>query len=389
VHGRQVNIPDSEFQELAQLKAILAAVDSGILLVDNARRTLWANQKYGELFGIPAVETLVISRASPGERRDSIRHTFTDPEVVVEDWTVICHNRSFAGSTGEVVLLAPARRVLQPFTTPVIDESGSPVGRIWVYHDITRVKMAEGQFWQAQKMEGIERLAGGIAHDFNNLLTAIKGFAQLAMLEAPSSGHLKDHIQEIQWAVERATTLTGQLLVFSRRQVIEPRVIDLNDSIINLTNLLRRLVGPDIELTTLLGPEIISVKADPAQLEQVLVNLVANGRDAMPSGGKLTLETSMSYLDRQIDDLSEGRYVVIAVTDTGGGMSEEVKAHLFEPFFTTKGIGKGAGLGLATCYGIVKHSGGNISVRSELGKGTRVEVYLPGSAEFDQGHPGG
>lgn len=384
-----MSIPDSVFQELDQFKAILAAVDCGILLVDNARRTLWANQKYGDLFGIPAVESLAISRASPGERRDSIRHTLADPEVVVEDWTVLRHNPGFAGSTGEVVLLAPDRRVLQPFTAPVFDQLGSPVGRIWVYHDVTRVKLAEGQLGQAQKMEGIGRLAGGIAHDFNNLLTGIKGFAQLAMLEAPTSGHLKDHIQEIQWTVERATNLTGQLLVFSRRQVTEPRVIDLNDSIINLTNLLRRLVGPDVELTTLLGPEIISVKADPTQLEQVLVNLVVNGRDAMPSGGKLTLGTSMFYLDGQIEGLSEGRYVAISVTDTGAGMSEEVKAHLFEPFFTTKGIGKGTGLGLATCYGIVKHSGGHISVRSELGKGTRVEVYLPESAEFDQGHPGG
>ena len=366
---------------LAQLKAVLASVDSGILLVDNDRRTLWENPTYGELFGMPAVESLAISHPTQEERRDSIRHTFADPEAVFEERDGIYRDPGFAGATREVVLLAPVKRILQPFTTPVYDEHGSPLGRMWVFHDVTEMKTAEGQLLQFQKMEGIGRLAGGIAHDFNNLLTAIMGYAQLAMLEASSQGHLRDHVQEIQRAAERGANLTRQLLAFSRRQVIEPRVINLNDSIADLNSLLRRLIGADIgadiELITLLGPGISSVKMDPTQLEQVLVNLVVNCRDAMPSGGKLTIETSMVNLNGQIANLSPGQYVVLSVTDTGLGMSEEVKAHLFELFFTIKGVGKGTGLGLATCYGIVKQSEGHIAVSSELGQGTRVDVYLP------------
>jgi signal transduction histidine kinase/CheY-like chemotaxis protein len=372
---------------LAQLKAVLAGVDTGILLVDNARRTLWANHKYGELFGIPDVECFAVSHPTQGERRDAIRDTLADPEAVFDESTVIYQEPGFAGTTREVVLLAPVRRTLQPYTTPVYDEYGSPLGRMWVYHDVTEMKKAEGQFLQFQKMEGIGRLAGGIAHDFNNLLTAVMGYAQLAMLEAPATGHLRDHVQEIQRAAERAANLTRQLLAFSRRQLIEPRVINLNDSIVDLNRLLRQLIGAEIELISVPAPGISSVKVDPTQLEQVLVNLVVNCRDAMPFGGKLTIETSMVNLDCQIANLAPGQYVVLAVTDTGLGMSEEVKAHLFEPFFTTKGVGKGTGLGLATCYGIVKQSGGHIAVSSELGQGTRVEVYFPSSVECVEGHP--
>ncbi|MDA1219562.1 MAG: GAF domain-containing protein [Chloroflexi bacterium] len=371
---------------LAQLKAVLGGVDSGILLVDNDRHTLWANQKYGELFGIRAVESLSISHPTQEERHDLVRHTFADPEEVFEEELGIYRDPSFTGSTKEVVLFAPVKRILQPFTTPVYDEENSPLGRMWVYHDVTGVKTAEEQILQFQKMESIGRLAGGIAHDFNNLLTAIMGYAQLAMLEAPSNGYLGNHVQEIQKAAERAANLTNQLLAFSRRQVIEPKVINLNDSIIDLSRMLRRLIGKDIELITRLGHGISSVKVDPTKLEQVLVNLVVNCRDAMPSGGKLTIETAMADFDspvaEQFDGPSLGKYVVLSVTDTGMGMSEAVKAHLFEPFFTTKAVGKGTGLGLAICYGIIKQSGGHIDVSSEFGQGSCVSVYLPSSTEI-------
>lgn len=384
LYDRARNEKELATNTLAQLKAVLAGVDSGILLVDSDRHTLWANHKYGELFGIRAVESMAISHPTQEERRDLVRHTFADPDEVFGERMGIYRDPSFTGLTKEVELVAPIKRILQPFTAPVYDEQGSPLGRMWVYHDVTEVKTAEEQLLQFQKMESIGRLAGGIAHDFNNLLTAIMGYAQLAMLDAPSNGHLGSHVQEIQKAAERAANLTSQLLAFSRRQVIEPKVINLNDSILDLDRLLRRLIGEDIELITLPGSNINSVKVDPTQLEQVLVNLVVNCRDAMPSGGKLIIETAMVDLDgraQQIAGPTPGQYVVLSVTDSGVGMSEEVKAHLFEPFFTTKEVGKGTGLGLATCYGIVKQSGGHIEVSSEMGQGSSVKVFLPSSTE--------
>jgi CheY-like chemotaxis protein len=202
---------------------------------------------------------------------------------------------------------------------------------------------------------------------------------------------LCDHVGEIQRAAERASNLTSQLLAFSRRQVIAPKVINLNDLILDLDRLLRRLIGEDIELVTLPSPEVGPIKVDPSQMEQVLVNLVVNARDAMPSGGKLVIETATVNLGAQFAQqylgAEPGRYVMLSVSDNGVGMSEVVKAHLFEPFFTTKEVGKGTGLGLATCYGIIKQSGGYIEAVSEPGKGTRIKVYLPCSEEASTSYP--
>ena len=234
-------------------------------------------------------------------------------------------------------------------------------------------------------MESVGRLAGGVAHDFNNLLTAIMGYSQMSLQEAPPDRHLSNHLKEIQKATERATNLTGQLLAFSRHQVIEPQVIDLNDLVINLDKMLRRLIGEDIELVTLPATDLESVKADPDQIEQVLMNLAVNAQDAMPNGGKLTIETATVTLDAEYvelhGDASPGRYVLLTVSDTGMGMSEEVQVHIFEPFFTTKEVGKGTGLGLASCYGIVQQSGGHIEVSSEPGEGASFKVYLPVTEE--------
>jgi two-component system cell cycle sensor histidine kinase/response regulator CckA len=211
------------------------------------------------------------------------------------------------------------------------------------------------------------------------------------MMEAPSNGHLCYHVEEIQRAAERASNLTSQLLAFSRRQVVVPRVINLNDLILELDRMLRRLISEDIELVTLPSPDVGPIKVDPSQMEQVLVNLVVNARDAMPSGGKLVIETSTVNLGAQFAQqhlgVATGRYVMLSVSDTGVGMSEEVKAHIFEPFFTTKEVGKGTGLGLATCYGIVKQSGGYIEAVSEPGQGSSIKVYLPCSAEASVSYP--
>ncbi|HPQ71034.1 MAG TPA: PAS domain S-box protein [bacterium] len=237
------------------------------------------------------------------------------------------------------------------------------------------------QLQQAMKMEAVGRLAGGVAHDFNNLLTGISGNLQLALLDLKKSDPLTETLEEIRKAADSATALTRQLLAFSRKQIIEPKVLDLNELIEAMHKMLVRLIGEDIQLQTLAGEDLGVVKIDQGQFEQILVNLAVNARDAMPNGGKLIVETANVELNEEYCRLrsysSPGAYVMLAVSDTGAGMSEEVKAHLFEPFFTTKEKGKGTGLGLATIYGAVKQAGGNVEVYSEEGKGTTFKVYLP------------
>jgi signal transduction histidine kinase len=246
---------------------------------------------------------------------------------------------------------------------------------------ILEKKGLEQQLQQAQKMESVGRLAGGVAHDFNNLLTAMMGYAGLARESIPPDNPASVCVQEIQKAADRAATLTNQLLAFARRQIIEPRVINLNDLILDMGKMLRRLIGEDVELVLRPASEACAVKVDRGQMEQVLVNLAVNARDAMPDGGRLTIETTIVTLDEGYalthPEVSPGQYVMLAVSDNGVGMAEEVKAHLFEPFFTTKEKGKGTGLGLATCYGIVKQSSGHIWVYSEPGQGTTFKIYLP------------
>ncbi|MBI2918671.1 MAG: GAF domain-containing protein [Chloroflexi bacterium] len=266
---------------------------------------------------------------------------------------------------------------------PMANSRGAAVTIIHSVRDVTDQKRLEDQYYQAQKMESVGRLAGGVAHDFNNLLTAILGYAEIGQAALPQDSPLHPYFDEIHGAGERAAALTRQLLAFSRRQAFHPRTVCLADLVANLANMLRRLIGEDIELDIPSTPDIWPVKADPGQTEQVLVNLAINARDAMPGGGKLTIETANTTLDqgyaRQHANVTPGDYVVVSVTDTGTGMSAEVKEHLFEPFFTTKP--QGTGLGLATCYGIIKQSGGHIAVDSEPGLGTIVRFYLPRTGE--------
>ena len=240
---------------------------------------------------------------------------------------------------------------------------------------------SEEQLRQAQKMEAIGILAGGVAHDFNNILTAIMGYSQLLTRRlGPDSPH-KDTVKEILNAGSRAAALTSQLLAFSRRQILEPKVLDLNDVVRNMEKMLRRLIGEDVDFLTVLEPKLDRVKVDPGQIEQILLNLAVNSRDAMPDGGTLIIETKNAELDKFYADdhleVTPGPYVMVSVSDNGCGMDEEMRSRIFEPFFTTKGAGKGTGLGLSTVFGIIKQSGGHVSVYSEPSQGTTFKIYLP------------
>jgi two-component system cell cycle sensor histidine kinase/response regulator CckA len=270
----------------------------------------------------------------------------------------------------------------------IFDGHDTPQRAILVSRDLSERKLAEKalreseeQLRQAQKLEAIGQLAGGVAHDFNNLLTVITGYSDLLLNRIAEGDSNHSRVEEIKRAAERASSLTRQLLAFSRKQVLQPKLFDLNTLVADLGKMLQRLIGEDIDLTMVLTKDVAEINADPGQIEQVLMNLVVNARDAMPDGGKITIETAHVQVDQAYAEshlaVQPGPYVMLAVTDTGSGMDQETQKHIFEPFFTTKEQGKGTGLGLSTVYGIVKQSGGNIWIYSELGQGTTFKVYLP------------
>jgi PAS domain S-box-containing protein len=261
------------------------------------------------------------------------------------------------------------------------DRDGRVVGTAAFHRSIRDRLRLEEEVRQAQKMEAVGQLAGGVAHDFNNLLTVINGYASLLLGMPDLGAAARSFVEEIHKAGERSAALTAQLLAFSRRQVLEPKVVNLNDRVRGVVTMLRRLIGEDVALTTRLDPDLGHVKADPGQLEQVLINLAVNARDAMPAGGRLTIETANVDLDEaeaeRRPEVRPGRYVQLTVGDTGVGMDDATKAHIFEPFFTTKGPGKGTGLGLAVVHGVVAQSGGHVVVVSAVGRGSTFRIYLP------------
>ncbi|MBC7252241.1 MAG: PAS domain S-box protein, partial [Anaerolineae bacterium] len=362
-------------------EAYRAVVDYSLqgLAIIQDKRFVFVNQAYADIFGYTVEEMLAFSA-------DEARALIYPEDRAA---TVQRHRRRLAGEPAEpryemrIIRKDGTVRWIETFVRPV-QFRGEPAVQSAII-DITERKHLEEQLRQAQKMEALGRLAGGVAHDFNNLLTAIIGYTDLLLREFPPYDPKREDLQEIRQAAERAAALTRQLLAFSRKQVLELRVLDLNTTVSNLEKMLRRLIGEDIELVTHLAPDLDRVKADPGQIEQVIMNLAVNARDAMPQGGQLTIETKNVFLDeeyvRQHVEMQPGPYVMLAVSDTGIGMDKETMSHLFEPFFTTKEMGEGTGLGLATVYGIVKQSGGHITVYSEPGLGTTFKVYLPRTEE--------
>ncbi len=355
-----------------RLRALEEAAPVGVVALDDHGRVMIWNAAARRLFGWRAVE--VIGRPYPLVPDDrqaeylELRARALRGEALSGIET---RRRRKDGSLIDVSLS----------TAPILDATGRQCGTMSVFTDISEHKRLEQQFLQAQKMDAIGQLAGGIAHDFNNLLTAILGYSELVLPRLCDRPELAADVEEIRKAGERASRLTHQLLAFSRKQLMVPQVLDLNLVVGDLSNMLSRVISEDIRLDIVAAPSLGRTKADPSQMEQVLMNLVVNARDAMPQGGTLTIQTANAVLDaafvRRQGGAAPGHYVSLVVTDTGCGMTPDVLAHVFEPFFTTKGPAEGTGLGLSTVYGIVQQSGGYITVESTPGVGTSFTIYLP------------
>ena len=356
--------------ELAQSITHIGSWDHDLI----QRRLRWSNETY-RIFGYalekPAASfDLFLERVHPDDREAVMR-------------TSQAARASGGAYTAEHRIIRPdgSVRLVQQQAEVIRDNQGRALRMIGTTQDITDIRHLEEQLRHSQKLEAVGQLAGGIAHDFNNLLTAINGYSELVLGQLRSQDSIRPEVEEIRKAGERAATLTRQLLAFSRKQVLQPRIINLNTIVAGMDKMLHRVLGEDILLQTHLAADLGQVRADPGQIEQVILNLALNARDAMPKGGQLTLETSNAARDedyaRTHQEVVAGSYALLAITDSGYGMDLATQARIFEPFFTTKEPGKGTGLGLSMVYGIVKQSGGHIWVYSEPGRGTTFKIYLP------------
>ena len=353
-------------------RRIVETAHEGIWVIDAANRTTFANRQMAEMLGYTVAE---MQGASLEEFMDEEGRRITEANVARRRRGIAeQHDFKFRRKDGTDLWVLIE-------TTPFLDERGEYAGALGMVTDVTERRRMEEQLRQSQKLEAVGRLAGGVAHDFNNLLTAVLGDAQMLVEGLHESDPLREEAREIQEAARKAAALTRQLLAFGRKEAARPRVLDLGEVVSAMDRMLRRLIGEDVELVTVSDPELGHVRVDPGRIEQVILNLALNARDAMPKGGRLTIETANVQVTEDESwrhiEVTPGPHVMLAVSDTGCGMSPEVRSHLFEPFFTTKQLGKGTGLGLATVYGIVKQCGGDIWVYSEPGKGTVFKIYFP------------
>ncbi|MGH9542716.1 MAG: two-component system sensor histidine kinase NtrB [Terriglobales bacterium] len=371
---------EGEAREAAfQTRMLLESTEDGIYALDPEGCCLWSNPAAARILGYES-PGLLIGR----QMHEMIHHTRPDgtPYPVEE--------------CGGLMNLKAEQRIVQAEellwradgtsfyadvrVNPMVHE-GKMVGAVVVFRDLTERLRLEAQYRQAHKMEAVGRLAAGIAHDFNNLLSVIIGNTELLLRQADFSGAKQQRLEAIRYAGSRAAVLTQQLLAFSRQQAVKPRELQLNEVVRSAKEMLGSMLGEDVAFEVELAPDLERVTADAGQIEQVLMNLAVNARDAMPEGGRLHLTTENATLDASAAGAlgaKAGRYAMLAVTDTGVGMDEETRRHIFEPFFTTKPLGKGTGLGLATVFGIVQQSGGALAVDSEPGRGTAVRIFLPG-----------
>lgn len=389
----QVLFPEGTIKDITEHKHAVEALRTSEEryrdLVENAHDIIYSHDLQGNYTSINKAGEQITGFTREEVLSLSLRQTVT-PEDFPKANEMI--RRKLAGervTAYEMEIVAKdGRRVAVEVNTKLIFQDGVPTGVQGIARDVTDRKQLEQQLRQSQKMEAIGQLAGGVAHDFNNLLTAINGYSSLALQRTNPDERIRGYLEEIKKAGDRAANLTRQLLAFGRKQMLKPVALNLNDVVADMQKLLRRLIGEDIRFNTKFDPELKKVKTDPGQIEQVVVNLAVNARDAMPRGGTLTIETANFEVDREYAarhvGLAAGNYVMLAVSDTGCGMDQETKARIFEPFFTTKEKGKGTGLGLSTVYGIVTQSGGNIWVYSEPGRGTVFKVYLPQLQEESQ-----
>ena len=365
------------------LRQIIDANPSLIFVKDWNGRFVLVNRATAEVYGT-TVETLVgKTDADFNPNVDEIAHFLRHDRDVMSSGQprIIAEEPVTNPTTGDT-------RWFQTIKVPLRSPQEGTATLLGVSTEITERKRLEEQLLQSQKMEAVGQLAGGVAHDFNNILTAIVGYTDLLAAELEGNPRQLEDLEEIRKAARRAAALTRQLLAFSRKQVLEPRIIDVNSVVANLDKMLRSLISENIELKMDLADNLAAARADPNQIEQVIMNLAINARDAMPDGGTVTIETRNTTLDEayaaQHVSVIPGEYVMLAVTDTGCGMDEKTKSRIFEPFFTTKPAGRGTGLGLSTVYGIVKQTGGNIWLYSEPGKGTTFKIYLPAIAALPE-----
>jgi PAS domain S-box-containing protein len=360
-------------RELERLTAAIEQAAESVIITDTEANIIYVNPAFERITGYSRAEVI-------GQNPRLLKSGRQAPAFYQDLWSTITAGQVWRGhfinkkKDGTLY-------TIDATIAPVKNEQGDIVNYVGVRRDITRELQLEEQYRQAQKMQAVGQLTAGIAHDFNNLLTAINGFAELTRFRLPADHALQEMLGKILDSGQAAASLVKQLMIFSRKQVLELTVLDLNTVVVNIEKMLQRIIGEQIILKTALAPDLGLVKVDAAQMEQVIVNLAVNARDAMPNGGRLTIETANVMLDEAYSalhlDMPPGEYVQLAVSDNGTGMNDEVKARLFEPFFTTKASGQGTGLGLATVFGVVKQSRGHIRCYSEVGVGTTFKIYLP------------